>query len=229
MSNSQEHNIGPPGTGKTFFGRTWAVERANRGIWTFVHDPGREFVRSGFVHYPSPQAWEEAARKATRDRAELRYGASIGGLDAGPLIDMCMALGDKHNRTAFGMGGAAPFPMALLINESTLVQGSGRTFISKRESILISQRRHYGIELCFNQQDLAQFPVTIYRGATLVRLFNQCGTEEDLAAFEKKCNLPKGSLVSKVPTLFLPDREGNPAHRNLPAEFIAIRPGWGFV
>ena len=227
--NLQAHIIGPAGSGKTMIAKRYVQEQLARGVWVFVHDPGCQFVTSGCIAYPSFAAWQEAARASQKGGRPLPRGASIQARTPSEIVEGCRELGERHNRSRVGRGGPPPFPMLLVIDESTLLDTSGSTWVGKSDAEVMANRRHFGIGIVMLQQHPGQLPAPVYRQATDLILFNSSDTKS-LEKIEEVCLPPKlrGALVERVPELFWPDRD-NPAEAKRPADYVHLRPGRGFV
>lgn len=163
-------------------------EHLEAGGWAFVHDPVRQY-RHLCACYPDARAWKEAAAQAVRDRRPFPRGASIGG-EVADLVELVIELGERHGPR---------LRKKLVVDETSLVVKSGSGWIGKRDNVLVSMRRHLGIEPIWLQQRIAQLGRQFYEMCTDVYLY-ALGNPDGLEALEKYLNLPPATL-DIVPTL----------------------------
>ncbi len=184
--------VGPPQYGKTTIARREAIAhlRAHPTGLVLAHDPNRQF-RDFCAIYDDAAAWRAALDAATKKKAPFPRGASIGGSSAA-LRDAAIALGRARNQA-----GSVRVPIFLVFDESSLLEGSGATNVSREEQALLSNRRHWGIATLYNVQRPTALMEGFYSMATDVYVLAQ-PSERRTSVLEAYLGLPDRALAALV-------------------------------
>lgn len=156
----------------------------------FVHDPHGEYVktvkdRGICLEYESADAAREAL---ARNRRDLPRGFAIRG-SSSAVRDLAMEIGKRHNRK-----DAVEVPIVQADDESSLIDSSSKTSITKEDLDLVSNRRHYGIYKVLNVQSVRALTEAWFSNATDVWIYSQAN-EDDARELERRLNLGKGRLL----------------------------------
>ncbi len=185
--------IGPSDHGKSTVVRGEVVGHldSHPRALAFVHDPHGEYAKSprdrGICReYESADAAREALARNLRD---LPRGFAIRG-SSSAVRDLAVEVGKRHNTKH-----AVAVPILQADDESSLLDSSTKTNISKEDLDLCSNRGHYGIYKLLNAQSVKAVTEAWFSNASDVWIFSQAN-EDDARELEKRLNLKKGRLLS---------------------------------
>ena len=184
--------VGPSGYGKTTAARAEVaahLQEFEHGL-VFVHDCNIQF-RDYCAVYTDVAAWKAAAAAAAAKGTPMPRGASIAG-DAEELTREVIELGKRFNTAE-----RTRVPIFLAYDESSLMETSGSTYMGKLDVKLQSMRRHWGIGLLYNVQEVGALTRGFYGRATKVIAFSQ-PSELDTDKLELALGLPAGALRALV-------------------------------
>jgi hypothetical protein len=208
LVNYQGIVIGPPLHGKSTCLREIAASsmQAVAEARLFAHDPTGDWERTwGMPSYKSAAAWK-AALLASEGKLS-RFAAFTCGSDE--LVALVTSIGERVNTAAW-----ARFPMALVFDEGSMVEGSGQSYQGKADQRLSAMRRHLGVALAYNVQRVTMLTEAFYSQATDVFCFRLTSGNE-VRKLEERCGLVEGSAAG---LLTLP-----------PFKYLHIQPGRGIV
>lgn len=160
--------IGPPKHGKTTIVRELVLEhlRTYATGLALVHDTNRQYLDI-CACYESVGEFRAAAAAAGASGTPLARGASIGG-DSTPIAELAWELGGIHNRD-----DRVAIPIMLAYDETSMMDSSGSTFITKIDLQINANRRHRGIAPVYNVQRLTALTEAFYDMTTDVYVFAQ--------------------------------------------------------
>ena len=184
--------IGPPKHGKTSILHD-VCERHLTSYPTgvaLVHDVNRQFVDL-CARYENVADYRGKANKAALAGEPFPRGASFG-CDTSEIAELALELGVLHNEDT-----RVTVPILLIYDETSLMETSGSTWVSKLDLKIIANRRHRGIHPAYNLQRHAGLMDAFFELATDVCILSQV-SDENTRALEKKIGMKPGALARLV-------------------------------
>lgn len=181
--------LGPSEYGKSTIIRTLALEHLNshpRAL-ALIHDPHWDFDDVGKKYKTAAEV--RAAYQASRVEGGPVFarGAAVRG-SSSELRDLAVEMGERSNTK-----DRVTTPIFFAVDETSLMDGSSKTYAEKADLALLSNRRHYGIHVAMGVQEVTNLTAVWFKQATEVYILSQ-GTIEAVRELEKRIGLPKGKL-----------------------------------
>lgn len=186
--------VGPPKSGKTTVMRRWVFEFLKEhptGI-AIVHDTQMQF-KDLCESYATADDYRAKARAAAKSNTPLARGIAITTHESQTVLELALGMGEHHN---VGRDHKR-MPIFLALDETSVLESTGSTYIAKLDWRIATTRRHLGIATAHNLQRSSSLPRGYYEVVTDVIIFRQ--TSDDGARdLEVKLGLPKMQLQSLV-------------------------------
>ncbi len=160
--------VGLPKYGKTTIAKH-EVEKHLRAYPTgiaLVHDPNAQFDDL-CATFESVDAWRAAATKAAAEQQPFPRGAAFT-CAASAVAALAIELGKQHNKAK-----DVRLPIKLVYDETSMMDTSGPTHMDQLDTMILANRRHWGIAPVFNVQRVTALTEAFYSQATDVIIFAQ--------------------------------------------------------
>lgn len=177
---------GPSDYGKSTILRGVVLDhlQSHRRARAFVQDPHGEYEDMARTY---ASASEARAALATDPRTPR--GFSIR--DAWSSVrDLAMEVGRNAGNSK---KGGVHVPVLAAADESSLMDSSSKTNMSREDIDVVSNRVHYGVALLLNVQAVKNLTEGWYQNATHVWIFSQ-SNDDDARELERRLGIDKGTL-----------------------------------
>ncbi len=154
----------------------------------FVQDVHRNYL-DYCTMYETVDAWRAAFAAAEKAKKSIPRGAAFGvDVDASKITELVISLGKHWNR-----GDVLRVPIMAVYDESSAMDTSGPTHMDKLDTLLFSNRSHWGIVPLYNAQRPGALMEGMWAQCTDVFIFGQ-PSQKWTRRMEENLGLAEGTL-----------------------------------